>query len=737
MGAATYSFRATASFTEHDKAVDKARAKVKDYKKEVDSARASTEKLSKQNFSGAYQSQAKLQRTVKTTTTLMDGLSGNMMGAIGKFGPYAAAAVAAFKMVETAVNKAKSVNETFSDQMDVMTSKINGAWNEFINRLTRWDWSNFLSGMSQAVLYSGQLTAALDRQGTYNLTSDPDLASVNNTITTYRIEIQKLTNEVRRLKKEQGNKVDTSQQVAAIERYNNAIDEEIKKLEQIQKIRVRNAKDVALSQAALMGINQQAVNDLYSHPGVNVGNMNAALGFMSGNRNSRVDVGAIMSFMYDDLESPMLNSLQKTFRRMLEAWGEGNKALADKIGQDSFGIANAASGAPDTMDALWNWMRAVQSRMTEGGNGALDTYIKARNDAENAVAAILQARQQHVTDQGAQIRAMTTGGGGGGYTPPKVTFQQGSIAELDDQIKKLQDRLENEKFDIKVQLDVQNQIQELENKKAMMELQLSLAGDTDITSAFGSLLDGVLQSDTPEKFCEELVGLIDNILQAQPGLQLPPFILPNEEMEDAAKEAMSNIDAIIEEEYQKIIKGIHKRNTEMADSFGYIGDAFDSLGYMISSFGGDANDAAGKMVSGFANVISIAGQTIAKLTAMAAAEGVSSALELPFPANIGAISTILAAVMSAVGTIASLANASYATGGIVDSALKHGDRNLVRVNGGEMILNNQQQTRLFRMLNGIQVPDGTTGGGQVQFRISGGDLVGVLKNYDTVNKRIR
>ena len=68
--------------------------------------------------------------------------------------------------------------------------------------------------------------------------------------------------------------------------------------------------------------------------------------------------------------------------------------------------------------------------------------------------------------------------------------------------------------------------------------------------------------------------------------------------------------------------------------------------------------------------------------------------------------------------------AAFAKGGIVGGNSTHGDRNLARVNSGEMILNKRQQGNLANMLGG---------GGQVEFHISGDSLVGVLNNRQ--NKR--
>ena len=96
-------------------------------------------------------------------------------------------------------------------------------------------------------------------------------------------------------------------------------------------------------------------------------------------------------------------------------------------------------------------------------------------------------------------------------------------------------------------------------------------------------------------------------------------------------------------------------------------------------------------------------------------------------ASVPYVGPILAA--AAVASMVALFAANlkkFAGGGIVNGPA-NGDRNLVRTNGGEMILNKHQQATLFNMLNG---KGGTVGGGgAVDFKIRGADLVGVLNNY--------
>jgi len=71
--------------------------------------------------------------------------------------------------------------------------------------------------------------------------------------------------------------------------------------------------------------------------------------------------------------------------------------------------------------------------------------------------------------------------------------------------------------------------------------------------------------------------------------------------------------------------------------------------------------------------------------------------------------------------------AGFANGGIVGGNSVSGDKVHVRVNSGEMILNQAQQANLFAMANGSGGSGGSAGG-TVEFKISGNSLIGVLNN---------
>lgn len=123
-----------------------------------------------------------------------------------------------------------------------------------------------------------------------------------------------------------------------------------------------------------------------------------------------------------------------------------------------------------------------------------------------------------------------------------------------------------------------------------------------------------------------------------------------------------------------------------------------------------------------------AGTEAAANTAAAVSGAAKSVSWIPIVGAVLAVAAIAAVIG---GIIAASNKAKFATGGIVPGS-GIGDMNLVRVNGGEMILNGRQQKNLFRMLDQNRLPV-SGGAGEVKFRIQGDTLVGAIENY---NKKI-
>ena len=156
--------------------------------------------------------------------------------------------------------------------------------------------------------------------------------------------------------------------------------------------------------------------------------------------------------------------------------------------------------------------------------------------------------------------------------------------------------------------------------------------------------------------------------------------------------------------------------------------------------GGDAAVAAGAGMQVFGNSLQqIAGDgAAAKAGAILAAIG---QLVVSFATAMTSASknwiTWLAFGITGAATLATIIAQikGFADGGIIQGNSFHGDTMLARVNAGEMILNQNQQRNLFRMLDGGAAAGG--GGGRVEFQISGTTLKGVLNNYDKKMERLR
>lgn len=107
--------------------------------------------------------------------------------------------------------------------------------------------------------------------------------------------------------------------------------------------------------------------------------------------------------------------------------------------------------------------------------------------------------------------------------------------------------------------------------------------------------------------------------------------------------------------------------------------------------------------------------------AAAGAGAASSVASIPVVGPALAVAAVAAVVAAIALGISKLSGFEH--GGIVGGNSTTGDKNLVRANSKEMILTQGQQATLWNMLNG----KGSVGG-DVQFKIRGTDLIGVINN---------
>lgn len=177
----------------------------------------------------------------------------------------------------------------------------------------------------------------------------------------------------------------------------------------------------------------------------------------------------------------------------------------------------------------------------------------------------------------------------------------------------------------------------------------------------------------------------------------------------------------------------------LADVSSSVGSGFSSLANVFSQTGDSAAAAAMNIIGTTAQATAEIIPNIIKLIGAkqgeAMANGTASASALPFPANIAAIASIIATVVSTFANIMSAVGA-FADGGIVGGGNLHGDKVLARLNGGEMVLNRTQQAKLFRTIESGNIGNQSASSvSQVKWKIKGSDLYGALTNYKSIKSK--
>ena len=281
-------------------------------------------------------------------------------------------------------------------------------------------------------------------------------------------------------------------------------------------------------------------------------------------------------------------------------------------------------------------------------------------------------------------------------------YQNGSISDLEEQISKLQNRLNNETLTAKARLelktkvyDLQKQVDNLSDNTTIKIKNVSI-GTQDKLDSFSNA-----QTNVDSIVKQRELGIID---KSHAETEIAAI---NEQLQQLGLEP---IKIHIESDVEKKINEAR--------------DAIDSLGSSLSSIGSNLGipelDVAGLMAQSVATMIS----GYATATSQAASLGPWAWIAF---AALGAAQ--LAAIVGQVKSMGSFAN-----GGIIGGGSTHGDMLTAQVNAGEMILNGKQQKKLFTVLDG----SGSTGNsGEVTFKIEGSTLRGVLHNYDNKRNKIR
>lgn len=303
-------------------------------------------------------------------------------------------------------------------------------------------------------------------------------------------------------------------------------------------------------------------------------------------------------------------------------------------------------------------------------------------------------------------------------TTQKATVEQGSIQEISDLISSKENQLKNLKvgsdgFNLLVQ-----EIEELKEKKEFLELKMHPKVDENSMNA--------------------LLGSLVKVQEQINGLKYEVSITTDKSKLELLRE---QIDYLTNKEHTIQLKVDEKKQNTIAQNaddiktkYENLGQAAQSVGNVFSALGDVSNDSflsmVGTISGAVSNILPQIGKLIPAFQAQAVAAGTANAAAVPFPANLIAIGSIIASIISVFASLP-----KFADGGIVQGK-SFGDYNLARVNGGEMILNSTQQGRLWNTIQQGTTSNAPMGGGTVKFHIEGKQLVGVLNNYNSSKSRL-
>lgn len=324
-----------------------------------------------------------------------------------------------------------------------------------------------------------------------------------------------------------------------------------------------------------------------------------------------------------------------------------------------------------------------------------------QNDAE--ADKILGKNAYHKPDTSTPPRSSSTSrhtqGSNRNYTATKEVAPEGSIKYFNDKISENKAKIELS-IDPKERVKLQNEIDGY--KFAINKINFD---------------DSAIANGIKDNNFKEAKGII---IEQFSHMKVPQIKIPiNKDSFKDLKEALNELGAPMNN-LQQMWDDFGKMLKEHKDSPLTIAQGLSAMGATLQELG-----ASGPVAKAGA-VMAAIGQII-----LSYAQAAVQAAELGPIAWIGFAAAGLAQVAAVVSSLK-----GYSNGGIIQGTSTHGDLSIARVNSGEMILNGSQQKKLFDMLDsGGGVWNNI--GGNVVFTISGSNLKGVLRNYDSKMNKIK
>jgi len=455
------------------------------------------------------------------------------------------------------------------------------------------------------------------------------------------------------------------------------------------------------------------------------------------------------------IAAKVFNGIKDCVFKAADWIGDKWTKLKNLLGDTAFGkfviktfnnVMKAVATVVNKIKEWWNGM--LDFLGIEGGHFdmvAAPTINIDTGGAETATNTVLDS-------QNGTINAPDTGGGGGGKggkggrggrnTTPKPTttpkdntpkFEAGSIKDLEAQISALNNELNNTVVS-------DERLKEILAEKSALEEQIN---SLKIRNGLMKAPEPKAEKSELEKKRDKYNGATQKIEQVKADFKVG--LISKKEAENAIADAnkvleeigLKPLDLHVNDDgsIKSSLEELEAHNEQLkgiGDVVGTVGGAFTSLGGALDGTAGSVLNFAGQTMQAAAQIIPQIISIIGAKQAEAMASGTASAAALPFPANIAAMASIIATVVSLFASIPK----AFAEGGVIGGNSIHGDTMLARVNSGEMILNHNQQSNLYRAIKNNQIGGGGLNG-NVEFKIQGSTLKGCLNNYDSKMSRLK
>ena len=642
-----------------------------------------------------------------------DSALGALGGTVGKFAGFLGVATSAGALF----NEMMDNSQTLGDAVERAQTQAGNAVDYFAQCITQCDFSNFLDGLRSAIDEAGKLADALDDLATRQLNLGLSDAKFNY------------------------------QKQQLMTQYRGTNDKKKRKqiLGQLDKLTEENAKEISdVAKRSFKASNQLVRSKIQGRMGkVKVTDDAINTYFRDPNKGNELGARA-------GAKLKLLNQRSKAIDYRLQGvYGYDSSIMGSekrgKLVSEQKKIDRQIANLKKTRGYLYYQISQMQDRDEK------DPYTQAVNLRKDYYSGLTNAEQQRTMN--ARLRSqLERGNGGSGGTShgggtrhtPKVNrtgtntevFNPGSIAALNKEVRNLQKERDNladptkiAAVDAKIQ-SIKDNIVALNYQAQMIDFdkvfgdtsslstQLSKSG-LDLTKSI--LGDQKINFDVNSADLKNVGDAISDWIEKMKEAD-PQFQSMKEEIESigqAGKDAFSNFGGDMAS-YTDMFTNLGKVFVSDADAATKAGAGLSVVGQMMSQVAGNGDAAkvgailaaVGQITLGFANA-----------SVQAAALG-------PF-GWIAWLGAGLAAVATTISTIK-----GFNDGGIVNGSTTTGDNTLVRVNRGEMILNSRQQAHLFKMLDGGLALNTQSSGGSVNFKISGSNLYGTLKNYSNMQSKV-